>query len=111
MKAIQCSRVNLGLLSKENRDLHTTRSMEIPAIGGLLCAERTSEHLGMYDEGREALFWSDAQECAEMCRIALDDPDMRRAIASAGHRRLLKNGHYNEVVMDQIIRIAIDENR
>src|ERR1039458_4341078 len=62
-KAIQCARVNLGLLSWGNRDLHTTRSVEIPALGALLCAERTAEHTDMYEEGKEALFWKDAQEC------------------------------------------------
>jgi hypothetical protein len=55
-KAIQCAKVNLGFVSKENRDLHTTRSSEIPALGGFFCAERTSEHINMYVEGEEAFF-------------------------------------------------------
>ena len=71
--AIQSARVCLGLLSHGNRDLHTTRSMEIPALGGLLCAERTEEHLALYEEGREAVFWSDAEECAALCHDLLSD--------------------------------------
>jgi hypothetical protein len=102
-KAIQCARINLGLLSKGNRDLHTTRSLEIPALGGLLCAERTSEHLAMYQEGREALFWQDADECAEVCRRALRDEAARRSIAAAGHGRIAHNGHYNEKLMSAIL--------
>src|SRR5205814_1486 len=58
-RAIQCSRLCLGLLSKGNRDLHTTRSLEIPALGGVLCAERTDEHLALFREGLEAVYWSD----------------------------------------------------
>ena len=102
-KAIQCAKVNLGLLSKENRDLHTTRSLEIPALGSLLCAERTSEHLTMYKEGEEALFWKNAEECAAMCRLALSDELKRQAIAIAGHKRLKKNGHYNEKIFTSIL--------
>ncbi|MDB6083060.1 MAG: uncharacterized protein JWN43_941, partial [Gammaproteobacteria bacterium] len=96
--AIQCAKVNLGLLSKGNRDLHTTRSLEIPALGGLLCAERTMEHLEMYAEGQEALFWSDAEECARVCSAVLRDESRRQRIAAAGHARSLQNGHYNEKV-------------
>jgi spore maturation protein CgeB len=103
IKAIQCAKVNIGLLSKGNRDLHTTRSLEIPAIGGLLCAERTPEHLEMYEEGKEALFWGDAAECAAMCCFALQDEGRRRAIAAAGHAKVRANGHYNEVVMASVI--------
>jgi len=102
-KAIQCAKVNLGLLSKGNRDLHTTRSQEIPALGGLLCAERTSEHSAMYTEGQEALFWSNAEECAAMCSDALAEENRRLNIAAAGHRRIKKNGHYNEMILATII--------
>lgn len=102
-KAIQCAKVNLGLLSKENRDLHTTRSLEIPALGGLLCADRTDEHLAMYAEGQEALFWKDAEECAAMCRFALADENRRQTIARAGHQRVKKNGHYNERVLEDML--------
>jgi spore maturation protein CgeB len=102
-KAIQSAKVNLGLLSKGNRDLHTTRSLEIPALGGLLCAERTPEHLNMYVEGHEALFWSNAEECAEMCQFALEDEARRQVIAKAGHQRVKNNGHYNEAILSSIL--------
>ncbi|MCK9367475.1 MAG: glycosyltransferase [Metallibacterium scheffleri] len=101
--AILAAKINLGLLSKGNRDLHTTRSLEIPALGGLLCAERTSEHLALYKEGREAVFWSDAAECAAQCKALLADEPRRRAIAAAGHARAQRNGHYNEQVMGGIL--------
>lgn len=106
--AIQCTRVNLGLLSRQNRDLHTTRSLEIPALGGLLCAERTSEHLAMYEEGVEALFWANAEECAATCLNALADEPRRARIALAGHRRYLASGHRNEVVMRSVLE-AVEE--
>lgn len=105
-KAIQCAKVNLGLLSKENRDLHTTRSLEIPALGGLMCAERTLEHSAMYSEGEEALFWKDAEECAAMCKYALADEDRRQSLADAGRRRVRLNGHYNETITASILAAA-----
>lgn len=105
-KAIQCAKVNLGMLSKENRDLHTTRSLEIPALGALLCAERTVEHTAMYKEGEEALFWKDAQECANACQFALADESKRIAIAQAGLLRLRSNGHYNETIVASILEAA-----
>ena len=105
-KAIQCAKVNLGLLSKGNRDLHTTRSLEIPALAGLFCAERTSEHMAMYEDGVEAVFWSDAKDCAQACIDLLADEPRRMAIAHAGHVRHLRNGHRNEVIMAQMLNAA-----
>jgi spore maturation protein CgeB len=90
VKAMQSADVCLGLLSKGNRDLHTIRSSEIPAVGSLLCAERTVEHTAMYRENREAVFWADAAECAARCREMLAEPVKRRAIAEAGRRRVLE---------------------
>jgi spore maturation protein CgeB len=105
--AIQCARVSLGLVSKGNRDLHTTRSLEIPALGGLLCAERTAEHSAMYVEGEEALFWGDAAECAAVCLKALANEEWRKRIAMAGQARSIVNGYYNEKIMSAIVDNAL----
>ncbi|KGM40970.1 hypothetical protein JY96_15460 [Aquabacterium sp. NJ1] len=102
-RAIQCAKVNLGLLSKGNRDLHTTRSMEVPAVGGVLCAERTSEHEALYTSGHEAAFWSSVDECARQCHELLGNEARRQAMAQAARQRLRRNGNLNEQVLQRIL--------
>ena len=102
--AIQSSRICLGLLSKGNRNLHSNRTFEIPALGGLLCAERTSEHLALYDEGREAVFWRDAEECAAWCHRLLSDEPLRREIARRGHERAIRNNCFNEPMLASVLQ-------
>jgi len=103
VKAIQCSKICLGLLSKGNRDLHTQRSAEIPFIGSLFCAERTSEHEAMYQDGKEAVFWSTAEECAEKIFWLLKNEEVRSGIAKAGQIRCEKNGFLNEIIVRQVL--------
>ena len=105
--AIQYAKVSLGLLSKGNRDLTTQRSFEIPLLGGVLCAERTSEHWNLYREDEEAVFWSSPGECAEKCMRLVNDEERRNRIAVNGRRRCLQNGTTNEKVMAQIVREAV----
>ena len=100
---IQCSKICIGLLSEQNRDLHTTRSAEIPAIGSLLCARRTTEHVEFYEDGVEAVFWEDSAECARRCQELLASPESIARIAAAGHARCLANGTMNEPVMQSIL--------
>jgi hypothetical protein len=104
--AIAEARIALALLSRGNRDLHTTRSLEIPAIGTLLLAERTADHAAMYRDGEEAVLWDDAAECARGCLSLLADPGRVAAIAAAGRARLLRNGHLNETVLATILACA-----
>ncbi len=105
--AVAAADISIALLSKGNRDEHTTRSMEIPMLGSLLCGERTSEHLALYEEGKEAVFWSDAAECAVHCRSLLADPDRRSRIAEAGRTRAMRNNHFNEPLMQAMVEAAI----
>lgn len=102
-RIIQCAKISLGLLSKGNRDRHTTRSFEIPAVGGLLCAERTDEHLDAYEEGVEAVFWNDAKECIAQCRRLLEDDALIAEIKANGHRRYLQSDHKNEISLKNIL--------
>lgn len=102
-KAIQGAKICLGFLSKGNRDLHTGRSLEIPTLGGLFCAERTLEHQNLYQEWQEAVFWSDEAECIQVCQKLLADEPLRRKIAAQGRLRALRNNHMNEAVMARIV--------
>lgn len=101
--SIQGAKICLGLLSKGNRDQHTQRSLETPYAGGLLCAERTPEHLAMYRENIEAVFWSDAAECAKICKKLLQDDDWRNSIREAGMRRVRELKLGNEDICQQIL--------
>lgn len=101
--AMRGAQVCIGMLSKGNRDQHTTRSMEIPAAGGLLCAERTPEHLSLYEEGKEAVFWSSPQECAQRCKALLAQPDWAQGIRQAGMQRLLRNRVGNEDICRAVL--------
>ncbi len=106
--AILASKVSLGLLAKENRDLHTTRSMEIPSLGGVFCAERTREHVALYNEGEEAAFWSSPDECASKCYALLSNDSWRQSIARKGHERYLKNGWTNMRVAETVLKAAFE---
>jgi spore maturation protein CgeB len=107
-KAIQCAKICLGLVSLGNRDLSTTRSFEVPHLGGLLCAQRTEEHCDLYKEDEEAVFWDSPEECAQKCRLLLNDHDLRKKIAERGRLRCLQNGTTNERVMDAVINSAVE---
>lgn len=103
--ALQGAKVCLGMLSKGNRDLHTRRSVEIPYVGGVLCAERTAEHQILYNEGEEALFWSSEEECAAQCLRLLNDTDFRESLRLAGRKRVIANRLGNE----DICRLILDK--
>lgn len=105
--ALQGARVALGFLSHGNRDLHTRRSVEIPYAGGLLCAERTTEHQAMYREGEEAVFWKDAEECAAVCRRLLADDALRERIRLHGRARVQQGGYGNEAICRDILSRVI----
>lgn len=111
-RIVQCAKISLGLLSKGNRDLHTQRSLEIPAIGGLFCAERTDEHREAFKEDVEAVYWSDAQECAAQCRRLLGDGKLIESIRKNGHQRYLQSDYNNEAVITSILnRAALNRAR
>ena len=107
-RAVCATKINLGFLCKANRDLQTTRSVEIPACGGFLLAERTDEHRALFREGREAEFFGSFDELLSKCRHYLARDAERRRVARAGLRRCRLGGYSNQQRLARVLERVLE---
>jgi spore maturation protein CgeB len=110
-KALQAFKISLCFLRKMNSDTQTTRTMEIPACGGFMLAERTDEHLDLFKEGSEAEFFASNEELLEKCNYYLKHHEERNTIAKAGTLRCKTSGYSNEEAVRKMIKITQDNGR
>ena len=107
-KVIRASGINLAFLRKANRDLQTTRSMEIPACGGFMLHERNAEITSLFRENEEAAYFSDDEELVANCRRWLTADRDRRRIAAAGHRKAVSGGYTHHDLLRTAFDAAMD---
>ena len=103
-KSLQAFKISLCFLRKMNFDRQTTRSVEIPACGGFMLAERTEEHLSMFKEGKEAAFFSSNIELLEKCRYFLNHEEERNLIAKNGFKICRENGYSNIETLRKVLQ-------
>ncbi len=107
VKALCGAKINLCFLSRWFFDRTTTRSVEIPACGAFMLAERNEEHLALFQEGVQAEFYSSSDEMMEKIKRYLADDDQREAIAQAGRARCLEGYSYEDrlrSVLSQVLQ-------
>jgi spore maturation protein CgeB len=100
------SKICLSFITHANNDQVAHKSFEIAAGGGFLLAEATEEHRAMFEDGKEAVFFTDLADCARLIREYLPQPELRRQIAEAGRRRALVADYSNDARMGQAFEAA-----
>lgn len=93
-RAIVSFDINIGIVSKWNRNHTASRTFQIPALGAFLLHERNEVVTRYFKEGVEAEFFDSDDELLEKCRHYLARPEERRRIAAAGRRRCIESGYF-----------------
>jgi hypothetical protein len=92
-RAMHTGKVALCFLRHLNSDTVTTRSVELPAMGRPMVAERTSEHDSMFKQSEEYLAFSSENELVAGVRSLIQNDARRFALGQAGRRRCVISGY------------------
>ncbi len=107
-ESIWRSKVNLAFVTHRNEDDVAHKAIEIAACGQFLLAERTPGHQACFEEDKEAVFFSSAEECAEKARYYLSRPEERERIAAAARLRAKRSGYSNDAQLEKVL-LRLDE--
>lgn len=89
-RVITSSRISVNMLRSQNAISHNMRTFEIPAMGGLMLTQRTTEQGAFFPEGAACLMYADPEELRSQVRTALYDLDLKD-VRQAGLERV--RGH------------------
>jgi len=103
-KTINLSKINLNILTKENRDTTNIRNLEIPACGGFQLSERSNEILELFEEDKEIVCFETVEELISKCKYYLKNESERERIAFNGYQRLISGNHTMLDRAKQILR-------
>jgi hypothetical protein len=92
-RALHTGKLALGFLRKMNRDTVTHRSVEVPAAGRPMVAEKTTEHDKLFVDGREYVSFSSDAELIVRAKSLLADDALRIAIGRAARQRCVDSGY------------------
>lgn len=87
------SKVNINILTRENRDTTNLRNFEIPATRSFQLAERSEDLLRLFDEDKEVVCFSGGEELKSKCDFYIKNDTSREKIAQAGYERVLNSSH------------------
>jgi spore maturation protein CgeB len=87
-------RVQLNLMRIHNENSHNMRSFEVPGIGGIMIAPRTTEHEMFFEDGKEIFLFDDISSCAAKIRQVLSLPaDEANVIRQHARMASLQRGY------------------
>ncbi len=105
-----CSRINLGLLSEagtgtRSGDLTTARTWQIPASGGFMLHEHSTELVESFIPNQEVGVFSGGEDLVRQVRIWLQDDAVRTAVMQRGHERAHRDRYTYARAVEAVLRV------
>ena len=94
LKVICSTDININFLRKENRDLQTTRSIEIPACKGFMISEYSIEHEYLFRDNEEAVYFKNNLELLNKINYYYKNKDKINEIATNGYNRCINSNYF-----------------
>ncbi len=83
--------IGLNILRPQNELGHNIRTFEIPASGTLMLSERSQELLELFEEDREAVYFSTPDELLQKVDYLLQNSNLLKSIANSGYKKALEH--------------------
>lgn len=95
-KTIRKYRIQLNLFRPHNVGSHNMRSFEVPAVGGIMLAPKTDEHMFFFDENTEAFYFKDLNDCTKKIKdiLSMEKDEVNKIRLNARNRCLISNYSY-----------------
>lgn len=94
------------LVRRANRDGHCMRTFETPACGAFMLAERTEEHLELFEEEKDAAYFDTPEEMADKVRYYLNSEAERARMAEAAYAKVTGGRHTYRDRLAEILLLA-----
>lgn len=104
IKRINGMEIALHFLRHSNRDEQDSRTFEIPACGAFMLAERSELHMKLFEEGKEAAFFTTKEELLDKVKYYLIHPRERKAIADSGMSKCHSAGYSHEARLKDVLK-------
>jgi spore maturation protein CgeB len=103
-KTLRKYRVQLNIMRPHNPDSHNMRTFEIPGIGGIELAPRTSQHQSFFEENTEIFLYDDIEDCIAKASYLLGiDKDVADGIRFKARRKSIENKYGYEDRSKQLV--------
>lgn len=107
IKAINGMDIALHFLRHANRDEQDSRTFEIPACKVFMLAERSDVHESLFEDGKEAVFFTVKEQLLKKVVYYLNHEGERKRIAENGFKKCYDAGYSHAERMKMVIETTL----
>ena len=107
LEKIAATKINLNLLRKQNKNAINMRTFEIPAAGGFMFHEESSEAEQFFTPNKDVVYFSSIKELVDLSEKYLNDDDTRRKMVEASSKKISQGNYSYQKIIESSLKNVI----